>query len=208
MGTHEPTRRERKKEQLRETLLTVALELFTEKGFRATTVEDIAEEADVAPRTFFRYFATKTSLLQPPTASYREVFRAALSAAPPGEPLLTTLHRSVRETLVLFHDNRDILVAQHRIIVEAELDIDADEFTYLWRAFQADLAELLGSPDHPDPRPVLLTGLAVGIAAGALEQWLADDAEGDLGVLVDDGFALLGSLVAGASDAKMDRPRP
>ncbi|MBS1848548.1 MAG: helix-turn-helix transcriptional regulator, partial [Actinobacteria bacterium] len=54
MTTVTTSRRERKKEEMRETLLESALSLFEEQGYAATTVEDIAERADVAPRTFFR----------------------------------------------------------------------------------------------------------------------------------------------------------
>ena len=199
MSTEKPSRRERKKEELRETLLITALELFEEKGFTATTVEDITDHADVAPRTFFRYFATKASVLQLPTDTYREVFGAALAATPPGEPVLATLQRAVHETLVLLHDHRAIILAQNRIIIEAGLDIGADEFAYLWQAFKADLTDHLALLDETDPRPVLLTGVAVGIAAGAVERWLASGGTDDLGGLVDDGFAELVVLVGEAT---------
>src|SRR5579859_4103489 len=56
-------RRERKKLQTRALIQREALRLFLEKGFEATTIEEIAEAADIAPSTFFNYFPTKESVV-------------------------------------------------------------------------------------------------------------------------------------------------
>lgn len=58
--TAEPTGlRARKKQRTRDSLLRVALELFTTKGYEQTTVDEIVETVEVSQRTFFRYFASK-----------------------------------------------------------------------------------------------------------------------------------------------------
>jgi TetR/AcrR family transcriptional regulator, cholesterol catabolism regulator len=58
-----PSRRERKKLEVLTRIRAAALELFNEKGYEATTVEEIAERADVAKGTFFNYFPRKDTLL-------------------------------------------------------------------------------------------------------------------------------------------------
>ena len=60
---HPLTRRERKKKETRRRIYSAAFRLFLEKGFDNTTVEEIAERADVAKGTVFNYFPQKTSFL-------------------------------------------------------------------------------------------------------------------------------------------------
>jgi AcrR family transcriptional regulator len=55
--------RERKRARTRASLREHALRLFREKGYQATTVEQIAAAAEVSPSTFFRYFPTKEDLV-------------------------------------------------------------------------------------------------------------------------------------------------
>ncbi len=55
--------RERKKEQTRQRIAAVALRLFTERGYDAVTVNEIADAAEVAKATLFSYFPTKESLV-------------------------------------------------------------------------------------------------------------------------------------------------
>lgn len=58
-----PNRRERHRSEMRERIFRAALRLFAERGFLATTVEDITEAADVGKGTFFNYFPTKEHVL-------------------------------------------------------------------------------------------------------------------------------------------------
>jgi AcrR family transcriptional regulator len=58
-----PDRRQRRSAEIRERLFHAALELFAQKGFVETTVEDITEAADIGKGTFFNYFPSKDHIL-------------------------------------------------------------------------------------------------------------------------------------------------
>src|SRR5712692_8196525 len=58
-----PGRRQRRSAEIREKLFRAALQLFAEKGFAETTVEDITNAADVGKGTFFNYFPSKEHIL-------------------------------------------------------------------------------------------------------------------------------------------------
>ena len=92
-----PGRRERKKHQTREALQEAARRLFAEQGYDATTVKEIADAADVAERTFFRYFAAKEDLLLPDLVARFQAFERATAARPAGEPPLTAVREAAIE---------------------------------------------------------------------------------------------------------------
>jgi AcrR family transcriptional regulator len=55
--------RERKKQRTRQAIVDAAFELFAQRGFDGTTIADIAEAAEIAPRTFFAYFPSKDDVV-------------------------------------------------------------------------------------------------------------------------------------------------
>lgn len=83
-------RRERRRAEIRERLFRAALELFAERGFLETTVEDITEAADVGKGTFFNYFPTKEHVLATLGAERLAVLERAYKRAQSG-PVLPIL---------------------------------------------------------------------------------------------------------------------
>ena len=79
----------------RRELELIALRLFTEQGFDNTTIEQIAAEAGVSKRTFFRYFGSKTSVLWSEFDHEVDVIRAALAGVPAGVPMMDAIRRAV-----------------------------------------------------------------------------------------------------------------
>ena len=109
-------RRERKKQETRAALEQAALRLFAVKGYEHTTVEEIAEAADVAVRTFFRYFSSKQHVLFGDVAHQRvNRMCAALAASPSDEPPLEAV-RAVLEALDLDQDEQGQLNLRLRLL--------------------------------------------------------------------------------------------
>ncbi|MFE1771324.1 TetR/AcrR family transcriptional regulator [Streptomyces sp. NPDC059008] len=87
--------RERKKQRTRDALIRAALELFTEQGYEATTIDEIAEAVDVSQRTYFRYFANKEDVVFAVPEMVEARFIEELGARPATEAPLTALRSAV-----------------------------------------------------------------------------------------------------------------
>jgi len=79
----------------RRELELIALRLFTGQGFDSTTIEQIAAEAGVSKRTFFRYYGSKASVLWSEFDHEVDVIRAELAAVPAGVPMMEAIRRAV-----------------------------------------------------------------------------------------------------------------
>jgi len=85
--------RERKKAKTRAAIREHAMRLFEEQGYAATTVDQIAEAADVSPSTFFRYFPTKEDVVL--TDDYDPPMIAAVKAQPPEVGPIEAIRRGI-----------------------------------------------------------------------------------------------------------------
>ena len=89
--------RERKRQRTRERIIRVGIELFAERGFKTTTISDIAAAADISPRTFFLYFDRKDHLLFEEQRRAARAIASALKARRDGELTIDVLERLMRE---------------------------------------------------------------------------------------------------------------
>jgi AcrR family transcriptional regulator len=90
-----PGLRERKKAKTRAAIQEHALRLFREQGYEATTVEQIAEAAEVSPSTFFRYFGSKEDVVA--YDAFDPLIIEAWRAQPAGLSLLATMRNAMKE---------------------------------------------------------------------------------------------------------------
>src|SRR4030095_3970880 len=99
----EPPRslRGRKRARTRRMIQAEALRLFAQQGFEATTIEQIAAAADLAPRTFFRYFPTKEEVVF--WADYPPTLAAFVATRPDDEPAMEALRRGIVDGLAAFY---------------------------------------------------------------------------------------------------------
>jgi mycofactocin system transcriptional regulator len=88
-------RRGRRPSTTRESVATVALELFSANGFEQTTVDEIAAAAGIGRRTFFRYFASKADILWYDHQLRLERMSGYLQACPRGQPLFDAIRAAV-----------------------------------------------------------------------------------------------------------------
>jgi len=94
--------RERKKRRTREQIVEAAMRLFSERGYAATTIADIAAAADIAPRTFFAYFPSKEAVVFSDADEDFASLAAALQERRPGETAFATLRRWIDERFELW----------------------------------------------------------------------------------------------------------
>ncbi|GIE95075.1 acyl-CoA-like ligand-binding transcription factor [Paractinoplanes rishiriensis] len=86
--------RERKKAKTRAAIREHAMRLFEDQGYATTTVEQIAEAAEVSPSTFFRYFPTKEDVVL--TDDFDPLVIEAIRAQPAGTPPVRALLDGMR----------------------------------------------------------------------------------------------------------------
>src|SRR3954471_1117474 len=103
-----------------------ALELFAERGFDGTTVEDIAGRAGVTKRTFFRYFSDKREVLFPPGDEFASLFVTGLDSAPASASPLDAVTASLEAVAGGFPAPRDY-ARQRRLVIAANPQLQERE---------------------------------------------------------------------------------
>jgi AcrR family transcriptional regulator len=187
--------RERKKVRTRAQLTDAAIRLFTERGFDATTVEDITEEVEVSPRTFFRYFDSKEAVVVRLFDDTGLELRAMLAARPAEEPPFTAVRAALGWLVQRYTAHADRVLALKRLAADtpairaALLDKHAR-----WEHWMTDeLAARLGVDPDRDPRPRLVAAVAWAAFSTAVARWVASDGHEDLRALADQALEAVGT---------------
>lgn len=183
--------RERKKAATRRSIQEHALRLFLEKGYDATTVEEIAAEAGVSHMTFFRYFPRKEAVVE--DDEYDPMIVELIAGRPARESPLQAIHAAVRAGLaeVLPADREAILVRTRLILRTPALRSRTWISEETTRDLFAQALAARAGLDAPDFATTVLAAVAVTTLATAIAAWAEKD-DADLVAMVDQAFAAVG----------------
>ncbi|HEY4377152.1 MAG TPA: TetR family transcriptional regulator [Acidimicrobiales bacterium] len=209
-GMHEPGvgLRERKKNETRHAISTAALELAIAHGPSAVTVDDIANAANVSPRTVFNYFPTKEAAMLGTDPDRRAELLERLEGRPADEPPLVAVHEAFRglfspEVAVVWR-RRAGLVHDHPQLHSA--------YVAGFSAFEDALTDAIGRRTGLDPAldpyPRLLVSVAGTAMRVAVEHAIAGGRTSDLTALIDDAFATIAAGLPEPARRRSRRPAP
>jgi AcrR family transcriptional regulator len=188
-----PGLRQRKRQQTRERLTRAAMALFLERGFEATTLDDIAAAADVSRRSFFHYFASKEDVVFAWHEESTAALIAAVAARPASESMLTAAETAIAAMARQLEPGEAIAMARLKRDNPALQARDQVKYEKLERA----LAEALGKrAGHKTER--LQARLVAMIATGAMriggELWAAEGAREKPEALAKRTFAAIRAI--------------
>src|SRR5215469_13311212 len=192
-----PGLRERKKARTRAAIREHALRLFREQGYDATTVEQIAEAADVSPSTFFRYFPTKEDVVLQDDLDLLAI--GAFEAQPADLSPIAAFRAAAKDAFAALGDEE---LARLRETTELTLtipEVRAAAMDELTRTIDL-IAEAVARRVGRDPRDFAarnFAGAAVGVILAATIPWEQLAQEGGADDMFERIDAALAHLEAG-----------
>jgi mycofactocin system transcriptional regulator len=187
----------------RRTLELIALRLFTEQGFDETPIEQIAAEAGVSRRTFFRYFDSKASVLWGEFDSEVDVIREALAKVPDSAPMMD----AIRQAVVAANHYRaeDVPELRARMNLIASVPALQSGAAVHYETWERVVSEFVGARIGQPPwslHPLAVGRSTLAACRAAYDRWSAR-ADGDLTVYLD---AALTALAGGFSGPAIEFP--
>jgi AcrR family transcriptional regulator len=188
---------DRKRQLVRDEIAGAAWELFGRDGYEATTVEQIARQAGISRRSFFRYYSSKEDVVVGTSDAIADEFLAAVAARPAGEAPLFSIREALRPLLV----ERVKDAAQIRAIIRQLRESPSLRRAMMQRHARMEerlaalLARRTGADTRRDPTPALLAFIATAMMDTAFNVWF-DHRPPNAGAMVDDLFRRLREVVA------------
>jgi AcrR family transcriptional regulator len=193
--------REQRRERNAREIQQAAMSLFAERGYAGVTVEDIAGEAGISERTFFRYFASKDHLLVAEASRRIEVIHESLTGQPDDLDAWTALRNAVldqstseerigRNAAIWAHLTKEAPALLAKMIMHGALEGTHN--------IEVELARRLGVPDT-DALPDVVMRVTLAAVQSAYLRWLEDDGTASLVDLTAEALDLVGAGLAQAA---------
>lgn len=179
----------------RERLEKAAMELYRKRGFDETAVADIAAQAGLTERTFFRYFTDKREVLFGGSSALQELLAGRIAAAPGSTAALDSVAAALEATSLFFEERRPFAKARQAIIAanSALQERELIKFASLASA----IAGALGSRGVPAPAATLAAETGIAIFKLAFDQWVNDQKKRDLAHHIREALDELKAVAAG-----------
>ena len=168
-----------------------ALRLFCEIGYNATTVEQIAEAAEISPSTFFRYFSTKEDVVI--TDNYDPLLIAAFEEQPPDlSPLQAVRNAIISGMTDMSSDELETMRERNQLIMSVpELRAATlNNLTQTMQLFSKMVAERVGRKED-DLAVRTFAGAIVGVNISVM-LYYAENPDADFAKLMDEALEKLG----------------
>jgi AcrR family transcriptional regulator len=192
--------RERKKLRTRRALADAALRLFAEKGYDATTIDELADEAEVSKSTFFRFFPAKEAAAIEAEAELWTAYLSALAERPFPGTVLAGLHDTLAAAAAGLDPSWDerFIATRHLIAREPALLAYTQHYRATIQGQVADCLAVKLSLDPDDLRLHILAELAIAAWSIAGRHWVRNEGRGGRKALIrrfgDTIAAIPGSL--------------
>ena len=192
MASTQPSRRQEHKARTAQALQQAALALFAENGYDDTTTDQIAEQAGVSPRTFFRYFPTKDSALFAGSFNWYQSFTESFLAQPASSGDVDAIHQTFVDLAPeLAKRRRSLDLYEQAVASSATLRGGVQEHVQQDIAtLAAAIAERRGLTEANESC-MLLAAVALVTYRRAVLRWLDGPADQDPGKVIDEELQLL-----------------
>ncbi len=183
--------RARKKVKARRAMEDVALELFAQQGFEATTVEQIAARAEVSTTTFCRYFRTKADVILGDHNRQLPALLEAVLARPAEENDLAAVRHALQEAWTQAIDPRRTALNQRAIAQSYVLRGVSYDIGNAWIVAIAEALAQRRGLAGADERSSYAARVGLGVFGAVVEEWVATGCSLNLREEVDRGFDVM-----------------
>lgn len=182
--------RERKKMKTRAAIQHHALRLFREQGYHATTVEQIAEAAEISPSTVFRYFPTKEALVLEDI--YDPLLIQAFHEQPAGLSPIQALRKAVKSGLSKIPAEEKKAIRERMELALSVPELRAALLVHVTDSLRmiADLLAERTGRDRGDFHVLAFAGVVIG-ALMSVQAYGAANPDADFEALIDEALAYL-----------------